>query len=101
MQLNPRIETIVDRYEPDRLKALLMWFGAEARATGDQAERIDALLEETGTLDIHACYRLLQGLEMDDMVTFAMVNEFGPAFSRKPYFNWLLHAVEAQVGKHN
>ncbi len=101
MQLNPRIETLVDRYEPDRLKALLMWFGADAQATGGKTERLNALLEETETLDIHACYRLIQGLAMDDMVTFAMVNEFGPAFSGKPYFNWLVHAVEAQVGKQN
>lgn len=97
MELNPRLESIVERYEPDRLKALLMWFGAESQSTQGQAGRLDALLEETENLDINACYRMLQGLEMDDMVQFAMINEFGPAFSQKPYFSWLAHQVEAQV----
>ena len=97
MELNPSLESVIPAYEPDRLRALLVWFGAEAETLGSQSARLSAILDETEQMDINTCYELINQLQPDDMVRFSVLNEFGPSFAKKPYFNWLNARIQASL----
>jgi hypothetical protein len=78
MYLNPRLAKLLEAYEPERLKAILMWFNADAQSLPAQSER-----------SVDTCYQLASQLELDEMVRISILNEFGPNFEGKAAYQWL------------
>jgi hypothetical protein len=89
MHLNPKLSQLLEAYEPERLQAILLWFNAEQQQLENPSQRLAALLEETSTLDVEACYQAADRLKLQDAVEITILNEFGPEFRQKPSFPWL------------
>lgn len=93
MQLNPKLARLLEAYEPDRLKAILLWFNADAQSLPAQNERLNAILDEMQTMTIDTCYRVISELEMTEMIRISILNEFGPQFEQRAAYQWLNRAM--------
>lgn len=99
MHLNPRLASLLETYEPERLKALLLWFNADAQSVSGQSQRLHAILDETLHMDMDACYQAASQLQLDDMVHVSILNEFGPEFAKKAAFQWLNRTMTLRLAQ--
>ncbi len=97
MDLNPRLAKRLEAYEPERLKAILMWFNADRQSFQSQSERLTVILDEMQQLTVDSCYELAGQLDLDDLVQVSILNEFGPRFEEKPAFVWLSRSVSQRL----
>ncbi len=92
-QLHPHIDDLLAELEREQQKALLLWFAAEELSMETTSQRLSAILSEIEQMDLEGCYQSLQSISLEDRVRFAILNEFGPAFAKKPCFDWLAQAI--------
>lgn len=97
MTLNPRLARVLETYEPNRLKAILMWFNADSQTLSTQSETLNAMLTEVQHMNMETCYQLASQLELNELVDLSILNEFGPTFADKSSFVWLSQHVSHRL----
>ena len=100
MTFHPDIETVLKEFPPERLRAMELWLTQESRIDeGEDAPMIEAMnadLQENVS-DVETCYRLLNQLELDELVSFSLMNEFGPNFSQHACFTPLNKGITQRI----
>lgn len=96
MTLTATVESLLKEVEADRIKALLLWY-LQDNASEDAAEatspNVQALLDDISRMDADTSYQALSALDLDDLVRFAVINEFGEGFSRQKAGEFLIAAT--------
>lgn len=93
MNLHPLFETALGQIRPDRLKALLLWYASGTGTLETESESLQTLLEEGSQSDPVTCYDMLESLQLSEMVSFTLVNEFGPRFAQRQCFPVLVESI--------
>jgi hypothetical protein len=98
LYLHPSIEQAVtpvcpDETKTDRLKSLLAWFSSGMQTVEAESKRLQTLLDETTQADPLTQYSMLNSVELDQMVHFTLLNEFGPSFAQRRCFPYLVNQV--------
>lgn len=102
MNVHPLIEQAVGQICPeepttDKLKSLLTWFSSGISSVEAETQRLQAILEENDKADPVTCYNRLNSVELDEMVSFTLMNEFGPGFAQKTCFPYLVNQVLERI----
>ncbi len=106
INVHPLIEQAVGQVCPeeqktDKLKSLLTWFSSGISSVEAETQRLQGLLEETAKADPVTTYSRLNSVELDEMVTFTLMNEFGPSFAKKQCFPYLVNQVLERLNSKN
>lgn len=87
MSIHPHLAQVLEVYDPERLYALLIWLNSELKD-------MFSLTDTPTPIETTPIQSLTPGsLDLDDLIQFSILNEFGPGFSEKPAFPLL----QAQV----
>jgi hypothetical protein len=85
MTLHPQLSQVLELYDPQRLNAILLWLNAEFKdMLINPAQDITAINQESAAST---------AVDLDDLVRFSILNEFGLSFGQKPAFPWLKQEV--------
>jgi hypothetical protein len=91
MPLNAHLTQVLEIYDPQRLNAILVWLNSELKDMFSPSEiQVEAINRETA---------INSPLDLNDLVQFSILEEFGPDFGHKPTFQWLQERVIQKVGQ--
>lgn len=94
MSINPYILNMLEAYQPEQLHTLLEWLDPAIQNLID-TESHNPKAEPTMSTVIHL--PTSNPAPLEDQVTVSIVNEFGPSFSGKAYFQWLRNCVSQRI----
>lgn len=105
MSLHPFIEQSVNQlrsesFGSDKLKSLLLWFTSGVNSIDTESKRLQSLVEETTQTDPQTCYNMLNSLELNEMVHFTLMNEFGPKFAQRSCYSTLVDSITHRLTHH-
>ena len=108
--LNQTLQSLEQQAMTQRqLQALLFWFQPDANASlietllGEEPNErelpnpLAPIVKETLGMDAAACYQSLVHLTPCDMAKFTIIQEFGPKFKQKPFFQKLVQLVASKI----
>ena len=109
--LNQTLQSLEQQAMTKRqLQALLFWFQQsdtdaslietllEQEATDNELPNpLSPIVKETLEMDAAACYQSLVHLTPCDMAKFTIIQEFGPMFKQKPFFQNLVQLVASKI----
>lgn len=85
MTLHPQLSKVLELYDPQRLNAILLWLNAEFKDMFTHSEHnITAINQESAAA---------RAVDLDELVQFSILNEFGLSFGQKSAFPWLKQEV--------
>ena len=96
MSLSPYLNQLLEAYDLERLQALANWLDQDSTDLLNDSPY--PVKEESPMSVIHLEKSNLEAqdstsIEIDDLVAFSILNEFGPDVMGKPYFDWLNRCV--------
>lgn len=103
INVHPLIEQAVGQVCPeetsstDKLKSLLTWFSSGISSVEAETQRLQTMLDDNAKADPVTTYNRLNSVELDEMVSFTLMNEFGPSFAQKRCFPYLVNQVLSRL----
>ena len=96
MPLSPYLAQLLEAYEPERLQALLNWLESDRSVLNDESpiqEKEQFPMSATHVENPLSAIQAGSAAPLDDLIIFSILDEFGPDFMGKPYFQWLSQCV--------
>ncbi len=97
MILAPPFEDVLEALAADRKEAFLLWYASGETAAPPRSETLQEVMARARQLDFESCFERLNQLELKELVTFALMNEFGPGFAGRPGFSRLSERVTERL----
>lgn len=96
MSICPYLTQLLEAYELERLQALVNWLEPDAPLLFNESPIQE---KETSPMSVITVENSnpdplsSTAASLDDLIIFSILDEFGPQFMGKPYFQWLSHCV--------
>ncbi len=97
MKLDSPFEQVLEQLPDDRLEQLMLWYCSGGETVETRSKRLQQVLDDVQFLDFETCFQVLNRLELNELVVFSLMNEFGPSFANRPCFAVLAHAVTERL----
>lgn len=98
MSICPYLAQLLEAYELERLQALVNWLEPDTSLLFNESP-IQEKEKETSPMSVITVENSnpdplsSTAASLDDLIIFSILDEFGPQFMGKPYFQWLSHCV--------
>ena len=96
MSIRPYLTQLLEAYELERLQAIVNWLEPDASLLFNESSIQE---KETSPMSVITVENSnpdplsSAAASLDDLIIFSILEEFGPQFMGKPYFQWLSHCV--------